>query len=186
MVKEPLSDGLVSLSSREGQVLRLASTGLLDKEIGAELGLSLNTLRTYWTRIRSKVGEGSRSALVAAYVEYATSEEAAIEFDWEVEFATWIYRRLSDRPLHETYEIKGELSFDVILDLIHPEDRPGVRALVDRAMAGELREFHYAARLEFPDGPGLGSAFIRVVFDEEGKPVKMMGRRVSTFDMRKK
>lgn len=184
-MKEPLSDGLVSLSSREGQVLRLASTGLLDKEIGAELGLSLNTLRTYWTRIRSKVGEGSRSALVAAYVEYATSEEAAIEFDWEVEFDSWTYRRLSARPLHPTYDIPSEVSFEEILNLIHPDDLPSVRSLVERARKGELREFHYAARLEFPDGPGLGSAFIRVVFDDEGRAVKMMGRRVSTFDLRR-
>ena len=56
------------LSSREYQILGLAASGLLDKEIGPELGISLHTLHTYWKRIRAKVGEGNRSALVAAHV----------------------------------------------------------------------------------------------------------------------
>jgi len=46
----------------------MAAAGFLDKQIGSELGISLNTLRTYWTRIREKVGEAPRTALAVAYV----------------------------------------------------------------------------------------------------------------------
>ena len=56
------------LSKRERQVLGLAAAGLLDKEIAPQLGLSPNTLRTYWTRIRRKTGEVSRAGLSAAYL----------------------------------------------------------------------------------------------------------------------
>ena len=57
-----------TLSAREEQILGLAASGLLDKEIVRELGVSIHTLHTYWKRIRAKLGEGNRSALVAEYV----------------------------------------------------------------------------------------------------------------------
>lgn len=56
------------LSNREREILELAAQGKLDKEIVKELGVSINTLRTYWNRIRSKVGDLSRSAFAAAWV----------------------------------------------------------------------------------------------------------------------
>ena len=45
-----------ALSPRERKVIGLAAAGMLDKQISPELDISLNTLRTYWTRIREKVG----------------------------------------------------------------------------------------------------------------------------------
>ena len=57
-----------TLSAREEQILGLAASGLLDKEIVRELGVSIHTLHTYWKRIRAKLGEGNRSALVAEHV----------------------------------------------------------------------------------------------------------------------
>jgi len=81
--QEPLSDANLPnsglLSSRESQILGLAASGLLDKEIGPELGVSQNTLRTYWKRIRAKLGDGTRSALAGTYIRnemhWVTSEE---------------------------------------------------------------------------------------------------------------
>lgn len=67
--------GVEKLSNRERQVLGMAAAGLLDKQIGEELGVSANTLRTYWSRIRSKLGQLPRSALVALLV----SSEPRIE-----------------------------------------------------------------------------------------------------------
>lgn len=57
-----------SLSGRETQILGLAASGLLNKEIAAELDISLNTLSTYWKRIRAKQGDATRAALVASFV----------------------------------------------------------------------------------------------------------------------
>jgi DNA-binding CsgD family transcriptional regulator/GAF domain-containing protein len=60
---------LKNLSDREQQILGLAAAGLLDKQISHELGLSLNTLRTYWTRIRQKGGNLPRAALTVSFVQ---------------------------------------------------------------------------------------------------------------------
>ena len=52
------------LSSQESRVLALAMTGNIDKQIAAEMGISLGTVRVYWKRIRAKVG-GTRSEVIA-------------------------------------------------------------------------------------------------------------------------
>ncbi len=57
------------LSGRERQVLGLAAAGLADKQISAELEISVNTLHTYWARIRQKLGDLPRAALTAAYTK---------------------------------------------------------------------------------------------------------------------
>jgi len=61
------------LSGREKQILGLCAAGLIDKNIASELNISVNTLRTYWARIRQKSGNLPRAALAAAFVraEYA-------------------------------------------------------------------------------------------------------------------
>jgi DNA-binding CsgD family transcriptional regulator len=68
-------DNHVQLSGREVQVLRLASSGLLDKQIALELKISLNTLNTYWFRIRRKTGRISRGALIALFVKSEFASE---------------------------------------------------------------------------------------------------------------
>ena len=55
-------------------MLSLAALGYQDQEIGEELGISYHTLRTYWTRIRFRVGGGSRQALTAAYIDMRLRE----------------------------------------------------------------------------------------------------------------
>lgn len=45
-------------------MLALAMTGHIDKQIAAEMGISLGTVRVYWKRIRAKVG-GTRSEVIA-------------------------------------------------------------------------------------------------------------------------
>jgi hypothetical protein len=46
-------------------VVRLFAEGFTDKEVAHRLGIGLPTVRTYWTRIKGKVGCGSRAAVVA-------------------------------------------------------------------------------------------------------------------------
>jgi light-regulated signal transduction histidine kinase (bacteriophytochrome) len=58
-----LSD-IATLSPREAQVLDGAAKGWTDKQLALELKVSVHTLKTYWKRIRSKLGSMSRSALV--------------------------------------------------------------------------------------------------------------------------
>lgn len=53
------------LSAREREVLQLLALGKTDRAIAAELGLSNSTVRTHVEHMRSKLGVGTRAALVA-------------------------------------------------------------------------------------------------------------------------
>ena len=55
------------LSEREAQVLAALAKGLLYKEIGAQLGISENTVRTYVKRIYEKLHVQSRTEAVAKF-----------------------------------------------------------------------------------------------------------------------
>lgn len=52
-----------SLSQREMDVLRLVANGLVNKQIGAELGLSENTVKTHISRIMGKLEVHDRTSL---------------------------------------------------------------------------------------------------------------------------
>src|SRR5271154_2698837 len=52
---------------REEQVLVLAARGLTDKEIAVKLGISPDTVGTYWRRILAKYQAASRTEVVAKY-----------------------------------------------------------------------------------------------------------------------
>lgn len=63
------------LSRREEQILLLSMSGLNDKEIALRMNLSTDTVRTYWKRIRSKVGGSNRSEIIALMVRQGFQEE---------------------------------------------------------------------------------------------------------------
>lgn len=52
-----------SLSQRELEVLRLVAEGLVNKQIGVELGLSENTVKTHISRIMGKLDVHDRTSL---------------------------------------------------------------------------------------------------------------------------
>ncbi len=55
----------LELSDREKQLLDLAAKGFIDTAIANQLGISEATVSTYWGRIRIKLGQHSRTELVA-------------------------------------------------------------------------------------------------------------------------
>ncbi|MEA2554537.1 MAG: hypothetical protein QOJ65_2713 [Fimbriimonadaceae bacterium] len=57
-----------TLSQREDEVLKLASTGLTDQQIANVLRIRVSTVTTYWVRIRGKVGQVSRAEMIAQSV----------------------------------------------------------------------------------------------------------------------
>ncbi len=71
LVAEYLQEGdtpaVKSLSERELDVLRLTGDGLVNKEIAAQLGISVSTTQTYRTRIMEKLGLHT----VAELIRYA-------------------------------------------------------------------------------------------------------------------
>lgn len=64
-------DVQVGLSEREREVLALAGEGLTDKEIALRLDIGQKTVRTYWDRMRSKLGAASRTEVLAKAVQTA-------------------------------------------------------------------------------------------------------------------
>jgi len=75
----------VGLSEREKEVLFLAGEGLTDKEIALRLDIGQKTVRTYWDRMRAKLGAASRTevlakALQTAYDAIAESEQRLRKF----------------------------------------------------------------------------------------------------------
>ncbi|HRF60381.1 MAG TPA: PAS domain S-box protein [Fimbriimonadaceae bacterium] len=59
---------MLELSVRERQVLSLAARGETDQGIANRLGISPATVNSYWVRIRLKMGQSSRTELVARAV----------------------------------------------------------------------------------------------------------------------
>jgi FixJ family two-component response regulator len=55
---------LAKLTPREFEVFRLVIAGLLNKEIGAELGITLRTIKTHRARVMQKMGVVSVAELV--------------------------------------------------------------------------------------------------------------------------
>lgn len=59
------------LSEREIEVYNLVVEGLLNKEIAAKLGISLQTVKNHLTHIFEKLGLGNRTEIVAQHFQRA-------------------------------------------------------------------------------------------------------------------
>jgi len=130
--------GFNLLSKREAEVIELASRGKLDKEITAELGVSIHTLRTYWTRIRNKVGDHSRSALVVAWIRGGQDASSNLTVDGQPFYHRWKLDLTRDSFFAEEsffndFEIpKGQSPKATALwCMAHPEDRDKLRNSID-------------------------------------------------------
>lgn len=56
-----------NLSKREQQLVFMAADGLIDKQIAREMGVTLATIRSYWSRLRKKTtGVNKVQAVVLA------------------------------------------------------------------------------------------------------------------------
>ncbi|HLK15095.1 MAG TPA: helix-turn-helix transcriptional regulator [Fimbriimonadaceae bacterium] len=200
--------GIQALSSREQQVLSYAAAGYLDKQIAAEIGVSLNTLRTYWKRIRAKVGEAARTALAAEYVRQTAGAREEIPAkaevspgsvpavaipaepstdspfnrapDWELDLSTDTFRWFADPPPGMDLTSNGSVPVEERLSYFHPEDVPRIRGLILSAKSGALSEFMFSGRLVTAEGTYIAAAVARVVADGSGHPIKLQGWRVGS------
>jgi DNA-binding CsgD family transcriptional regulator len=64
-----------TISPAEKRILNLAIKGMTDKEICRELGLSITTVRTHWTRLRKKLGVVNRAQAVAEALDLQSNEQ---------------------------------------------------------------------------------------------------------------
>lgn len=178
-----------NLSPREAQVLSMASEGRLDKEISAELGLSLNTLRTYWNRIRGKVGELPRIALATAYVEQRKEEPvrpvlADESADWEVDLVTGAIIYHTPDPNAPEIPTGHARPLSDVFESFHPDDVPALRSALQGVIDGSLNTFTYTARRITSRGLVVVSAFVQVIRDPVGRPMKLYGKRTTPIDAR--
>jgi DNA-binding CsgD family transcriptional regulator len=180
------SSAIETLSQREREVLSLAASGYLDKEIVKQLGVSPNTLRTYWTRIRAKIGDVPRSALAVAYATEPAAHAVveAVGADWEVDLERWTYRRLSPRPPMLDLEVGEETSFDDAVALVHPEDAPNLLRLIEDIRTGDQTELTFEMRVVTPTGIETTSSFARIDRDEAGRAYRLTGTRSRNVDLR--
>jgi ATP/maltotriose-dependent transcriptional regulator MalT len=62
----------MTLTKRETEVFKLAGDGLSVTEIGEELGIAANTVKTHLIHLRSKIGVSNKRGLVLASREFFT------------------------------------------------------------------------------------------------------------------
>lgn len=142
-------DGKVArLSPRERQLVRLAAAGRTDKEICRELGVSLPTVRTHWTRLRDKLDVVTRTQAVAAAMRQAQADEASgparlldgVDLRG-IGFWVWDVERNEVRPDPECRTLFGlaegqAITLNELLAHIPPSERGEMLAMLQRARSG--------------------------------------------------
>ena len=83
-------------------------SGLSDKEIAQKMTLSTDTVRTYWKRIRRKVGGANRSEIIALMARQGMQDELEAKQSQYDELMTEVSRR---RSVEETLRIY-RIAFD--------------------------------------------------------------------------
>jgi DNA-binding CsgD family transcriptional regulator len=137
------------LSPRERQLVRLAAAGRTDKEICRELGVSLPTVRTHWTRLRDKLDVVTRTQAVAAAMKQAQAARGAtgaarlldgVDLSG-IGFWVWDPATNEIRPDQECRLLFGlpgdeQLSLNNFLAHLPPPERGEMLALLQRARSG--------------------------------------------------
>jgi DNA-binding CsgD family transcriptional regulator len=88
--------------SRQDQILLLAAEGMTDKEIAARLGLSAETVGTYWRRILAKYNAASRTEVVAKVIELRAGIEKA-----KLEDLTASFKEVTDHLFYQLEQSQG-------------------------------------------------------------------------------
>lgn len=179
-----------ALSERERQVIGLAAVGYVDKQISEELGVSIHTLRTYWDRIRTKLGGMSRPALVAAYVSEQIAARELSFFDtlrlkgWVMDAQTWQVRATDE--INEFHGLRPGIAHHAqeYSRAVHPADSDEFLKQLDLVRSGELPSVHVVYRNVVPGGTETVHATIVGVRDETGSVAKVYGMRTLPHDCR--
>lgn len=102
------------LSVREMTTLELGSVGLRDQEIADKMEVSVTSIRTYWARLRVKLGKVTRREAICAFKKHVNNDDQA-----ELEN----YRAMSKYAA---------------LGMVHPDDKKWVVKLCSNSFANLL------------------------------------------------
>jgi DNA-binding CsgD family transcriptional regulator len=178
------------LSERERQVIGLAAIGYADKQISEELGLSIHTLRTYWDRIRTKMGGLSRPALVAAYVSEQIAGTELSFFNtlairgWVMDAKTWLVRASDE--INELRGLRPGIPHHMkdFANGVHHEDVGEFLQQVERVRSGELPSVHTVFRGSGAEQRKTIHLTIVGVRNEIGEVERVYGMRTVLHDCR--
>lgn len=141
------------LTARESTVLALGAQGLSDKEIADRLMIALPTLRTFWTRIRTKLGASNRThAIVLAARDAKAPDKSAedprtriAESFYRDRLASWVWQGRRSQALLDEVALRlfclptGESAMPVERLLAHVWAPDRVRFERYLSQAGDLR-----------------------------------------------
>ncbi len=167
-----MGEWFTDVSSRAKQVLRLASQGKTDAEIAEELGISINTIATYWSRILQSSNSVSRTqavarALMAEAESYRNLVELSLDAIWILGGEVVIYANeaaaeLFGMPLKELIGLNT-------METVTPEVRDIARKRLHNALAGKRNPPYHMTSIR-PDGK-------TVYFEVVSGPIEWEGER---------
>jgi PAS domain S-box-containing protein len=136
----------------------------------------------------------SRTALLqTAHDDLSTSEARLAEAQEVAHIGSWEWRALDSRLWwsEELYRMCGvdrasfHTSYEVLLDLVHPEDRSRVHGIVQHAL-DDAQPFEFEYRMVRPDGnERIIHSKGRIVQDGLGRAVRMLGTGQDVTDQRR-
>ena len=124
-------------------MLSLAMTGRIDKQIAAEMGISLGTVRVYWKRIRQKVG-GTRSEVIAELARTSLK----LDFDGERTKADKLAKDLDECMVREKALRAYESAFEHLPTPLAILDAPDGRLVRVNAAFASLHGYAVEELLE--------------------------------------
>ena len=71
-------DNFAKLTIRERQLLDSASAGFTDRETAEQLGISINTVSTYWKRLYNRLGVETRAQAVSHFAHWQHSPQNTV------------------------------------------------------------------------------------------------------------
>ncbi len=151
-----------SFSARQEQVILLASKGLADKQIAIELGLSIATIHTYWSRLRKKFGGGNRAELVTLALQRNAEETLTARESENLQLIAEIVRRAEvERELADS-QSKLQAIIDNTPVAVFVKDRYGRYTMVNsvfQELVGRDREIILGSRDHDLFGAEMGSKY---------------------------
>jgi len=130
-------------TGRELQLLALAARGLTDRQIGAELNISRDTVASYWRRILLKYGSSKRTEVVARYVEQMALDEIKDTREDNVELRSEIVLRIKAQAQELAHRNLLAAITDASANFI------GGQSTVTEVFGGLLQELLYITTSEY-------------------------------------
>ena len=136
--------GMPTLTAREGEVARLISRGLTNKEIAAQLGISDRTVGAHIQNILNKLGASNRAQIAALSAQYPTAGSLA-----QPPFAA------PSRPLARSARAVALVGASLIVSVLLSADHPPQLNAGASISAYERGDLVFEAELLTADGQGF-------------------------------